>query len=308
MTLFYFKQNLKGQEVENPKVDLKKSWYNLKSKPSLNEFLKDTSSIANTFGPDGFIILGIDEKEKKQYDANFNDSGLKDSNELIGIINKRIDRAFDINYYEELINNKKIGILHIPPSLDKPHVIKNYQTFHKDGKIKSEENHRIFVRSGTSTRFATKYDFELMVYDRKNIHPDYIIEVYLNEITFREIDQNKISAGGIINIENIGKRPISISDLILKFYFGNNEFIFNNAEAEMEFNSITSLIKIESRNIIVNPNRIFQKSIKVYLSDLGTAKLTEQFNENIKQVAKIVVEFQLNNGKKIIKDCNLMFK
>ena len=78
-----------------------------------------------------------------------------------------------------------MSILHIPPSFDKPHLIKNYKN--EKGR---EEQHRIFVRHGSTTRLANKYDIDFMNYDKKNLVPEYRINLssyvdgwYLKPIT-----------------------------------------------------------------------------------------------------------------------------
>lgn len=48
-------QSKEGLNKEYSKFDFKKEWCNLKELKGINEFLKDTSAIANTFGPDGYI-------------------------------------------------------------------------------------------------------------------------------------------------------------------------------------------------------------------------------------------------------------
>lgn len=304
----YISQVLNGQEAENPKLDFKREWYNMKSKSGINEFLKDSSAIANTFGPDGYLIIGIDEQNLTQVDVNFKDSQLNDSNELLGIISKRMDRIYDVNYFEEVINSKLVGILHIPQSLDKPHVIKNYQTFFKDGNLKNEEQHRIFVRSGTSTRIATKYDIELMFYDRKNIHPDYMLDIFINEVFFTETELKKLTVICVMNIENIGKRPASIKDIALNFSFTSNEFRFLNPDVETEVNGYARFVKVNSRNIIVKSNDITQKRMRLFYSGEGYSKQADDLTNAIFGIISVEAELFLNNGKKITKNCKLLFK
>ncbi|MES2454792.1 MAG: RNA-binding domain-containing protein [Bacteroidota bacterium] len=127
----YINQSIAGLEVKNAKIDFKASWYNLTQPPGINEFIKDTGAIANSFGPDGMIIIGFDDKKKELSHATFAESGLRDSSQLPHLINKRVDRLFYFSLIETEILGFKISILHIPPSFDKPHVTRNYQTFDK---------------------------------------------------------------------------------------------------------------------------------------------------------------------------------
>src|SRR4030095_4495462 len=143
----YIDQSMSGLEVENQKVDFKSQWYKLKTRRGINEFLKDTSAMANTFGPDGIIIIGYNEKDKSQSNVSFKDSGLPDTSQLTDIINSKVDRLFQINVFETNINGFSTSIIQIPPSIDKPHVIRNYQTCDKSTDVVTrEEQQRIFIR------------------------------------------------------------------------------------------------------------------------------------------------------------------
>ena len=77
ITESYIIQSEEGLEKENLKFDFKKKWYNLKDEGEINEFIKDTSAIANTVGLDGFIIIGFDDAEKEFQIQNFQTVALK---------------------------------------------------------------------------------------------------------------------------------------------------------------------------------------------------------------------------------------
>ena len=183
------------------------------------EFIKDTSAIANTFGPDGFIIIGYDDKTKTFAECNFADSSLRDTSSITDIINKNVDRMFSIHYYEVEALSHTIGVLHIPPSIDKPHVIRLYKTFKGENQIPHE--HRIFIRKGTSTFPASKYDLDLMYYDRKNIQPDYEIYVSFSASKVAFFRHSLLDVESPIrfriafSIENTGKRPVSITSFLI---------------------------------------------------------------------------------------------
>ncbi|SIO53673.1 AlbA family DNA-binding domain-containing protein [Chitinophaga niabensis] len=218
-------QSLSGLEAENPKVDFKEKWYDLKDKRGISEFIKDTSAIANTFGLEGLIIIGYDDKTKTFTDASFSHCGLRDSADLYSLIVRHVSDAFEINYYETEYEKNILGVLHIPPSLHKPHLIRNYQTFDKNGLIKSEVEQRIFVRKNTGTFPATKYDLELMYYDRKNIIPEYELHVTIDlkipDIgPSRHLQNGKYHCIGVtasinFTFENTGRRPLSFKFLEL---------------------------------------------------------------------------------------------
>lgn len=160
-----------GHEIEHGKLEFKREWYNLKDDKGIAAFLKDVCAIANTVGPDGYLVIGFDTKNKKFNPVKFSDCGLRDSADLPGIIVKHVDSSFVIDFFPLEVDGQVLNVIHIPPSLDKPHVIRNHKSW-PGGNLR-EEIHRIFVRKGSTVREATKYDIELMYYDRKNIIPEY---------------------------------------------------------------------------------------------------------------------------------------
>jgi hypothetical protein len=163
-------------EIERPKIECKRQWYDLKTDPGISEFIKDTSAMANTVGLDGFIIIGYDAKTKELENVQFSDSKLRDVTELYGILTRHLSEPFTLELHSFLIEGFNIDVLHIPPSLNKPHVIKKHKTYTKDNQIKMQEENRILVRKTTGIYPATKYDLELMYYDRKNVISEY--EIY----------------------------------------------------------------------------------------------------------------------------------
>src|ERR1700761_1232695 len=87
-------QSLDGQDIENLKVECKSKWWDLTTLSGLNEFLKDSCAIVNTFGLDGFIIIGFDAKSKSFHDAKFMDSGYNDNVQIRNILIKHVEPAF----------------------------------------------------------------------------------------------------------------------------------------------------------------------------------------------------------------------
>ena len=221
-------QSINNQDVEHPKFDFKRKWYDLKSAKDIIEFVKDTTAIANTFGLDGLIVIGFDERTKEFHNAKFSDSGLKDKTELDSILIRRISNSFEINEYDFLINGNQISVIHIPPSIEKPHIIKNYQTFKKDGTIQ-ETQQVTFVRKNSRTYPASKYDFDLMYYDKKNIVPDYNILIVPISV---HVKGNSVNSHIqiIFDIENLGRRPVAFLKYRLEVIDSNGESEFFNGK------------------------------------------------------------------------------
>ena len=309
----YIEQDLGGQEIENPKFDFKAKWYNLQIPKDINEFLKDTSAMANTFGLDGFIVIGYDSKLKAFTPTLFSDSNLKDSSYLNDLINKKIDRLFDIAVYDLLVNKNKISVLHIPPSIDKPHVIKNYQTFDKNNNIVKEEHHRIFVRKNTSTYPASKNDIELMFYDRKNIIPDYKILCSFHTDTLNinasshQTDNERVitrlTSGLNLIFENLGKRPVAIIEVQVSFTL----FEDPNSHDIIHF---TTGKHYRSSEIIIQPNRIEGVTINLEseFHKMGGYNTTQQLVKELNGAKKHIISKNmtliLSTGQKL--KCDLL--
>ena len=264
----YVSQAQTGFEIESPKVDFKREWYDINQPKSLMEFIKDTSAIANTFGPDGFIIIGYDDKKKTFHNCSFSHSGLKDTSSITDIINKHVERLFSINYYEAEIIGHKLGILHIPPSIDKPHVIRLYKTFKGENQIPHE--HRIFIRKGTGTFPASKYDLDLMYYDKKNIQPDYelyasssVLNILFFEPASINYDKVPISFNITINMENTGRRPVSITSFkfILSVYSdpADNELYAFLGHDKGFYSTIIQSGEMKSINAAFNTSQTYTK-------------------------------------------------
>lgn len=289
----HLNQALAGLESEHPKFDFKFKWYNLKEKKDENEFLKDTTAMANTVGLDGFIVIGFDDKSMKFNDSTFSDSELKDSNEINSLIVKRSSEAFDLNTYDFEIDNHKLSVIHIPPCLHKPILIKNFQTFDKNGNIKKEEKQRTFVRKNTSTFPASKYDIDLMYYDRKNIIPDY--ELFIDIISFSSRDYKdgttQLEIG--FTIENIGRRALSISKLVVdvdKGYMFDLISIANDKGARSHFH-----------NQIIGANGL--KYFKGFF--LTSMNIQKHKSTNWRYMeTEFVFKIKLSNGKEIVQKAN----
>lgn len=208
----HLEQSIANLDKESLKFDFKYEWYDLKSLKGINEFLKDVTAMANTYGLDGFIVMGFDERRKQYKPARFEDSGLKDTNEINNIIIKRVSHLFELNTYDILVDGHPLSVIHIPSAWEKPFFIRNYQTFNKSGSIKKEYHQKVFVRKNTGTFSATKYDIDLMYYDRKNVEPDYRVFIDVYKMSILPLEQT-ISLK--FTIENAGKRPLAIVDYSL---------------------------------------------------------------------------------------------
>ncbi len=285
---------LSGMTKEYPKLDFKTAWYNLKDEVETNEFIKDSSAIANTPGLDGFIVIGFDDNQNTFSPAAFSDSQLKDTNELDGMIIRRVDRNYSLAVYDEIILGHMVSIIHIPPSFDKPHVIKNYTT-----KKGNSQQHRVFIRRGTTTQLATKYDLDFIAYDRKNLIPEYSLFVSCSKSSMsvnHGHSQNVDLDIGLV-IENSGLRPVAITEMVLTFFYLKYTISFIS-KVNREEKTGNNLIAVS--NIIVQSATI-QKLTSLWFT--STEKKTNSeflaYSPEFSSFEAIEASIKLNTGKTI---------
>lgn len=279
-----------GASLENPKLDFKAKWYDLKDDEQINEFLKDSSAIANTPGLDGFIVIGYDEKANVYSPSVFKDCKLKDENELTNLLIKRLDRNFRIANYDITVDGHPLSILHIPPSFDKPHVIRNYT---KNGK---STEHRVFIRHGSTVRVATKYDHDFMAYDRKNNVPEYSLFISSSRLSIypRLSPTNAVDMSVGLIIENSGIRPVAIKHIKLNFGYKDLTRTFNsrtNKEEQLNSNIAVSNIIVQTGTIKNLPGLEFSAEKSMTSSEFA------EYQRSYNQFDTLDAEIQLNNGR-----------
>lgn len=303
----YIDQSIEGLDKENPKFDFKASWYDLKSPKEISEFLKDTTSIVNTFGPDGYIVIGFDDRTKAFTQSTFRNSNLRDSSDIINLINGRVDRLFALNTIDLEVKGNKLSVIHIPPSIDKPHVIKKYVTYENDGQIKKEEDNKIFVRKNSRVFTASKYDIDLMYYDRKNIEPDYELysNYHLKATLFNINSDNRLYLTTSLTIENSGRRPVAISSITLTIEFGT--------EDSVESFVMLSDPKFVVNNLIIKSGEISNERVDFIsknpqqFQDNPTRNMKQQYyNQEKRNMKYSNLEVTLANGTSIYSDLKII--
>lgn len=288
---------LDQQEIENPKFECKREWYRLKLPQGISEFIKDASAMANTVGLDGYIVIGVDTKSGQLYNTGFSDSGLKDVTELYQILIRNLSNAFAIDYYVVEVNGYKLGVLHIPPSREKPHVINLHTIYDKNGGVRSNEQNRILIRKATGIYPANKYDIDFMYYDRKNVLPEYELHaaVDLDSLLMRVNPgplngdlQPTASIMGVVTItlENTGFRTISIRSIVLEIAKFEDDELSDRLTIELD--SVTTFI-VDSKVIEPGKLRILTWSF-TYI----------KFNHMLAGDSQTLVDDIINNRNKLI--------
>ena len=199
-------------KVEESKVELKREWPLLQQSNSElrqiaeSEFAKDLAAIANASGPGGLLIYGIGE-DGTVFDAPFRSTGYRDHTDLTNLVVRLVDLPINFELKEVIWDDagqgKTISVISIPPSQDKPHVIR----CHLSKKNKPIGNY-IPIKKDTGTWPASRSDIEGMFYDRKYIEPEYSIEMtvlgrglILNYRESRELEADKQ-----VVFQNTGRR------------------------------------------------------------------------------------------------------
>lgn len=301
----YVEQSIQGLDKENPKFDFKAIWYDLKSPKGISEFLKDTTSIVNTFGPDGFIVIGFDDKKKEFTQATFKDSKLRDPADIINLINGKVDRLFILNTLDIQVKGNNLSVIHIPASIDKPHVIKKYITYENDGQPKKEEENKIWVRKNSRTFAASKYDIDLMYYDRKNITPDYELRAsfYWKRSVININHDDKLQFDIYLTIENTGRRSVAIAQMAMTLEFGENADIETFPMASDKYVATNFIIKSGE---IGNDRVEFYSLDRKYFADQPTKNMKVRYYNQVRDtlMRNSNLEIILANGTKI--PCELL--
>ncbi|GAB5550816.1 MAG: hypothetical protein Sapg2KO_04070 [Saprospiraceae bacterium] len=271
-------KSLLGQSVERPNLDFKREWPDLSSKgKGYYEFLKDTCSIANTVSDKyGLIVYGYDDKSKKFKPSKFSDCGLRDSSDLYNLLNKNITENFQIEIYAIDYKNNPVNVLLIERSLARPHVIKEYKKIkNKNGEqLETIYENYIPVRKETGTFPATKYDLDLMYYDRKNLVFDKRIFGKILSATLYEFRGFTV----ILTIENLGIRHVAFRNFHLVISPNNGK------KQQLEALSFTNLeddltINPGDRNLKITPNSISDIQL-IFSGYLGENKVTNLVRDN----------------------------
>lgn len=132
---------------EGEKLDYKLQ-FNLDTETRKKEFVKDITAIANTKGGRGYLIFGVEDKTREVVGIK----GKHPTEETVfQIISSRCDPPVPIRYEEVIYKGKKLIVLTIFKSNQKPHQILQTGTF--------------YIRRGSTTDIARRYEIASMLQD-----------------------------------------------------------------------------------------------------------------------------------------------
>lgn len=129
---------------EYEKLDFKLD-FNIDKEYSKREFVKDVTAIANSKGGRGYIIFGVEDKKKEIVGVTANKL---EEERIQQLICGRCDPPVPIRFEEIFYNDKKLFVLTIFKSSQRPHQILQTGTF--------------YIRRGSTTDVARRYEIASM--------------------------------------------------------------------------------------------------------------------------------------------------
>ena len=145
MTIQKLEELIKAGESE--KLDYKQE-FSLYTETKKKEFVKDITAIANSKGGRGYLIFGVADKTREAVGI-----GEKHPSEetVFQVISTRCDPPVPVRYEEVNYKGKKIVVLTIFKSSQRPHQILQTGTF--------------YIRRGSTTDIARRYEIASMLQD-----------------------------------------------------------------------------------------------------------------------------------------------
>ena len=130
---------------EYEKLDFKLD-FNIDKEYSKREFVKDVTAIANSKGGRGYIIFGVEDKKKEIVGVTANKL---EEERIQQLICGRCDPPVPIRFEEIFYKGKKLFVLTIFKSSQRPHQILQTGTF--------------YIRRGSTTDVARRYEVASML-------------------------------------------------------------------------------------------------------------------------------------------------
>lgn len=174
-------------EDESVTLDFKKEVY---GREKNGEFLKDVAAFANALSNDlyRYIVIGVKDQNgmKEYFNVDRNDVG--DVSNYQQLIDQNIEPNIPINIKYVNIEENELAVFEIGPCDNPPYVIKKDYQQNKQGII--------YIRNGTSTRFAKRQELDLMYQRRQKVQQSDILvgfnELIESSIELRALDSKEI--------------------------------------------------------------------------------------------------------------------
>ncbi|MDN9011092.1 AlbA family DNA-binding domain-containing protein [Brevibacillus laterosporus] len=233
-----------GVQNEDPKLELKKQFWDVSTNDGKEEFAKDLTVFANSPYGGGDIIVGIDGDTGELTHTTLP----TDAAQLSDIIANKVQESFPVEFLEVDVDGINIIVVHIPSSNNKPHMLRRY---------KNRENF-IPIRKGTRTVPANKFDLDQMYAEKdKEVTPPYRLEPSI--ISTPLAIYPKISDGFwwscTINLLNTGSRINMLTDTSLIVYDDRDKEIFTLNLVSFSTSEMASSHNVSNENFLkIAPN------------------------------------------------------
>lgn len=147
---------------EGAKLDLKQQPWDLDTREGKAEFIKDVSAMVNSNGQEtGYIVLGVTDADRRVVGI---DRDILQEERLQQIVAEYIDPPFALSFRVISLLDHSVGLISIPPSSQKPHLINR--------SIGRLHQGQCYIRRGSITALARSSDVRIIVAEVLGSPPD----------------------------------------------------------------------------------------------------------------------------------------
>jgi hypothetical protein len=277
-------------EIESNKLEFKgRKWYDLKT-DEMYTCARHITGIANSLGGgDGFLIFGYNTNDQTFHDTKMSDSGYNDPSEIHGVVNRRISNNVSFEVIDHYYEGNAISIVHISPSISKPHIL---PAFKDPKKVGREFQHVTFIRNGTKTNIATKEDFDRMYMDRTNIFVDHKLIVSVDsrktnlQLWITDNLNCEIHLNANIIFENLGIRDIALTRITCQLA-GLPDSLPFSPRVDISIEAVTRMFEARDTFSMVVPS-------------MGLVEKVIMFSAKVWHIGKIKYQHELDDANKIL--------
>lgn len=273
---------------EYEKLDFKLD-FNIDKEYSKREFVKDVTAIANSKGGRGYIIFGVEDKKKEIVGVTANKL---EEERIQQLICGRCDPPVPIRFEEIFYKGKKLFVLTIFKSSQRPHQILQTGTF--------------YIRRGSTTDIARRYEVASMLQENGILSYETTIlpNAYIDDLDFTlikkyfSIDSEIESKKNILILEAMGilGRDMERSEYhptaggMLLFGKNTQNFLpstginidYNKKRIHIEGNIPSMLDNAE--NILINSIKNKNYPLNIVLEALYNAVVHRDYWDNTREI------------------------
>lgn len=273
---------------EYEKLDFKLD-FNIDKEYSKREFVKDVTAIANSKGGRGYIIFGVEDKKKEIVGVTANKL---EEERIQQLICGRCDPPVPIRFEEIFYKDKKLFVLTIFKSSQRPHQILQTGTF--------------YIRRGSTTDVARRYEVASMLQENGILSYETTIlpNAYIDDLDFTlikkyfSIDSEIESKKNILILEAMGilGRDMERSEYhptaggMLLFGKNTQNFLpstginidYNKKRIHIEGNIPSMLDNAE--NILINSIKNKNYPLNIVLEALYNAVVHRDYWDNTREI------------------------